>query len=102
VRVTLRLAIAKLTTIASLLLLAAPLVAHAQPATPPSGRPWRVGILFQAVARGPYLEVILQGFRDLGYVEGQNLTIEVRSAAGDPTRFPIWPTSSCGSSSTSS
>jgi hypothetical protein len=29
-------------------LLAAPLVARAQPAAPPSGRLWRVGILFQA------------------------------------------------------
>src|SRR5215471_5748314 len=72
--------------------LAAPLVAQAQPAAPPSGRLWRVGILFQASADrdrgGPYLEAILQGFRDLGYVEGRNLTIEVRSAAGDLTRLP--------------
>jgi ABC-type uncharacterized transport system substrate-binding protein len=69
---------------------AAPLVASAQPAAPPSGRLWRVGILFQASAGrgGPYFEAILQGFRDLGYVEGRNLTIEVRSADGDLTRLP--------------
>lgn len=89
VRVTLRLAIATLTTIVSLLLLAAPLVAQAQPAPPPSGRLWRVGILFQTGpgVGGPFLEAILQGFRDLGYVEGRNLTIERRTAAGDLTRM---------------
>ena len=70
-------------------LLAAPLVAQAQPAAPPSGRLWRVGILFQADTGrgGPYLEAILKGFRDLGYVEGRDLTIELRSAAGDLTRL---------------
>jgi putative ABC transport system substrate-binding protein len=67
--------------------LAAPLVAQAQPAAPPPGRLWRVGILFQADTRGPYLEAIRQGFRDLGYVEGRDLTIEARSAAGDLTRL---------------
>ena len=71
--------------------LATPFVAQAQPAAPPSGRLWRVGILFQADARGPnpYLEAILQGFRDLGYGEGQNLKIEVRYAGGDLTRLPL-------------
>jgi ABC-type uncharacterized transport system substrate-binding protein len=70
-------------------LLAPPLVAQAQPAAPPSGRLWRVGILFHAGTGrgGPYLEAILQGFRDLGYVEGRDLTIELRSAAGDLTRL---------------
>jgi putative tryptophan/tyrosine transport system substrate-binding protein len=71
--------------------LATPFVAQAQPAAPPSGRLWRVGILFQIEARRenhPYLEAILQGFRDLGYVEGQNLMIEVRAAGGDLTRLP--------------
>jgi len=63
---------------------------QAQPAVPPSGRLWRVGILFQADTGrgGPYLEAILQGFRDLGYVEGRNLKIEWRSAGGDLTRLP--------------
>src|SRR5262249_62363195 len=68
---------------------AAPLVAQAQPAVPPSGRLWRVGILFQAdTRRGPYLEAIIQGFRDLGYGEGQNLTIEPGGAGGDLKRLP--------------
>jgi putative ABC transport system substrate-binding protein len=71
--------------------LAAPLVTQAQPAVPPSGRVWRVGILFQTAdtgRRGPYFDAILQGFRDLGYVEGRNLKIERRFAAGDLTRLP--------------
>ena len=92
VRVTLRPAIAPLTTIVNLLLLAAPLVAQAQPAAPPPGRLWRVGILFQSspprgARGGPYWEAILQGFRDLGYVEGRDLTFEVRYADGDVTRL---------------
>jgi putative ABC transport system substrate-binding protein len=64
-------------------------VAQAQPAAPPPGRLWRVGILFQADTGrgGPYFEAILQGFRDLGYVEGRDLTIEWRSAAGNLTRL---------------
>src|SRR5262249_49596846 len=70
--------------------LAAPLAAaQAQPAAPPPGRRWRVGILFQAdTGRGsPYLEAILQGVRDLGYVEDRDLAIELRAAAGDLTRL---------------
>jgi putative tryptophan/tyrosine transport system substrate-binding protein len=69
--------------------LAAPVGTQAQPAVPPSGRPWRVGILFQVESgRGPYLEAILEGFRQLGYVEGRDLTIALRSAAGDLARLP--------------
>jgi putative ABC transport system substrate-binding protein len=87
----LRPTIARLIAIVGVLLLAslaAPLVAQAQPAAPPSGRLWRVGILFQQeTGRGPYLEAILQGFRELGYIEGRDLTIEIRSAAGDLTRM---------------
>ena len=33
-------------------------------------------------------EAFLQGLRDLGYVEGKNLVIEYRDAAGKPERFP--------------
>ena len=65
-------------------LLAAPLVARAQPAAPPPGRLWRVGILFQADTGrgGPYLEAIRQGFRDLGYVEGR--AVPAREGHGVP------------------
>jgi len=33
-----------------------------------------------------------QGLRALGYVEGQNLVIEYRSADGDASRFPAFAT----------
>jgi putative ABC transport system substrate-binding protein len=36
----------------------------------------------------PWLEAFRQGLRELGYVEGQNITIEERYAAGQPERLP--------------
>jgi putative ABC transport system substrate-binding protein len=67
-------------------LFAAPLAAEAQPA----GKVWRIGYLGYS---SPALEQHLigafrQGLRDLGYVEGQNLVIEYRSAEGKRERFP--------------
>jgi putative ABC transport system substrate-binding protein len=50
-----------------------PFVARAQ--QPPPGK-WRVGILL--AERGQ--KVILQGLRELGYVEGQNLVVDFRSS----------------------
>jgi putative ABC transport system substrate-binding protein len=47
----------------------------------------RIGML--ADATSPHLrEAFLQGLRDLGYVEGRNLVIEYRDAAGKPERLP--------------
>jgi putative ABC transport system substrate-binding protein len=37
--------------------------------------------------RDPLLEAFRQGLHDLGYVEGQNLVIEVRYAEGNPDRL---------------
>jgi putative ABC transport system substrate-binding protein len=34
------------------------------------------------------LEAFRQGLRDLGYVEGRNVVIEIRDAEGKPERFP--------------
>jgi putative ABC transport system substrate-binding protein len=66
-------------------LLAAPLAAEAQ--QPP--RIARIGYLSPNLSANPQLaEAFLQGLRDLGYVEGQNLVIEYRSAEGKPERLP--------------
>jgi putative ABC transport system substrate-binding protein len=37
---------------------------------------------------GNWLEAFRQGLRDLGYIEGENITIEVRWAEGSAERFP--------------
>lgn len=62
-----------------------PLSAHAQ-----QGRVWRVGMLDTTSAK--LNAVNLEAFRDalsqLGYVEGQNLTIHYRSGDGHIDRFP--------------
>src|SRR5258705_8834335 len=74
-------------------LFAAPLAAEAQQA----GRVYRIGVLFGGTSgadmagpepRSELLRPFLQGLRELGYVEGQNLVIERRSAEGKPERLP--------------
>ncbi len=56
-----------------LALLAAPLAAEAQPA----GKVWRIGILANLPLTGPGASgawgTLIQGLRELGYVEGQNI-----------------------------
>ena len=67
-------------------LLASPLAAAAQqPAKVP-----RIGVLYPGAARTliPRMEGFRQGLRELGYVEGQNMAVETRSADGRPERFP--------------
>jgi ABC-type uncharacterized transport system substrate-binding protein len=60
-------------------ILVAPLAAEAQ--RPPAVR--RIGYLQADIGGlpGAYYEILREGLRDLGYVEGQNLVIEYRSAA---------------------
>ena len=72
----------------ALALLGAPLAALAQPVS----RKVRIGFL-SGVASGPdslrgMVDPFLQGLRELGYVEGQNLAIEFRWAEGKPERLP--------------
>ena len=67
-------------------LLAAALAAHAQQA----GKVYRIGILepIPAAQNAANLDALRNGLRELGYVEGRNLTIEYRSADGRAERFP--------------
>ena len=64
-------------------LLAAPLAAEAQ-----AGKIWRIGYLPSAAAENPPRVAFRQRLRELGYVEGQNVTFEIRSAEGNLERFP--------------
>ena len=71
----------------TLSLLAALLAAEAQP----TGKVPRIGVLMQGVppgASGDELDVFRQGLRDLGYVEGQTVTLEVRWGEHQHERFP--------------
>lgn len=60
---------------------AAPMGADAQP----SSRVPRSGVLTSATSSR--VDVFRQGLRDLGYVEGQNITIEYRSSDGNAARL---------------
>ncbi len=66
--------------------LAVPLGLHAQP----TGKVYRIGILetVPAAQEAANIDALLKGLRELGYVEGRNLTIEYRSADGNAERFP--------------
>ena len=59
-----------------------PLVARAQQRMPTVGL--LSGVSFRAYA--PFVEEIRQGLKDVGFVEGQNVHIEYRSADGHPER----------------
>ncbi len=49
----------------------------------------RIGYLLTNLAANPHLlEAFRQGLRDLGYVEGRNVVIEIRSVEGKSERFP--------------
>jgi putative ABC transport system substrate-binding protein len=65
----------------------APLTANAQAVT---GKVPRVGVLGVTSAAGyaRQVEAMRQGFRDLGYVEGQNIVIDYRWAEGRYDRLP--------------
>jgi len=55
-----------------------------------SERMHRIGVLetISAELNATNFEALRKGLRDLGYMEGQNLTIEYRSADGQFERFP--------------
>jgi putative ABC transport system substrate-binding protein len=72
--------------ILALALLVAPLTARAQP----RGRIPLIGVLEPGSQppRTPCLPAFQQGLRDLGYVEGQNVTFAYRYAKEQPDRLP--------------
>jgi len=78
-----RLTVTRLATAAAFLLLAAPLAAEAQaPAQIP-----RVGYVSFGAEQSPFDEAFRRRLRELGYVEGQNVAIEYRFAAGRADRL---------------
>src|SRR3954462_1772067 len=49
----------------------------------------RIGLLiYGTLENNPSTQALLEGFRQLGYVDGQNVTIEYRYAQGWPERLP--------------
>jgi len=77
-----KLATMGIATTLALGLLAAPLPAEAQ-------KVFRVGILSTGHPRSaPHYVAFVQALRKLGYVEGQNLTVEFRNAEGQLDRAP--------------
>jgi putative ABC transport system substrate-binding protein len=68
----------------TLSLLAAPLAAEAQSV----GQMPRVGVLAPGVPLGPCVEAFRQGLRDLGYIEGQTIALDVRWDEYQRERWP--------------
>jgi putative ABC transport system substrate-binding protein len=77
-----------LAVVLALSLTLAPLVAEGQQA----GKVYRVGLLSPGSSSDPlvqpYLDVFRRGLRELGYIEGQSITIEYRWAEGQYERLP--------------
>ena len=62
-----------------------PLTVHAQQA----GKPYRIGVLSPAERTTTRVfDGLRQGLRELGYIDGRNIIIEYRLAAGDFSRLP--------------
>src|SRR5712691_8757542 len=68
----------------TLSLLAAPLAAEAQPAA----KMPRLGVLVPGIPPEPLTEAFRQGLRDLGYIEGQTIALEVRWDEHHAERWP--------------
>jgi len=65
-------------------LLAGPRIALAQQA----GRIPVVGVLITDSTFGLTLPALINGLREIGYVDGKNIVVEIRSAGGKPEAFP--------------
>ncbi len=64
--------------------LAKPVAAQA----PPTGKTARIGILALRLPGNPYMEALMLGLRERGYVEGRNLVIDFPDALGREDRLP--------------
>ena len=92
-RAALRICLRALGVVLTLGLFAAP---HTAPAQAPGKVP-RVGYVFARVSSADerLWDAARQGLRELGYVEGQNITLEVRGQKGGRSGFPTsWQNSS--------
>lgn len=56
-------------------------------AWPQASRPIRIGWLSNDAPNSPFFDAFREGMRNLGYVEGSNLVIEARFAAGSPEQM---------------
>jgi len=67
-----------------------PIATHAQQRNGPSDIVPRIGYLAPSLSpeASRLIEAFRQGLHDIGYVEGQNIVLELRSAEGRPDRFP--------------
>jgi putative ABC transport system substrate-binding protein len=74
-----------LIVIAALAILGAPLAAAAQPPTKVHRIGWLTG---WSPSPDPHVEAFRQHLRDLGYIEGHNLVLELRYAEGRAERLP--------------
>jgi putative tryptophan/tyrosine transport system substrate-binding protein len=51
-------------------------------------KPPSVGVILTSPLTSPHYQAFLQGLRELGYIEGQNIAVVAKSGEGDPSRFP--------------
>jgi putative ABC transport system substrate-binding protein len=72
---------------ASFILLLAALTASLAAAAQEARKIARIGVV-TSVAGDAFVEAFRQGLRELGYVEGQNISIEYRSSEGRSDRLP--------------
>lgn len=68
----------------TLSMLAGPLSARAQQARKVA----RIGILCSVRCEGPSYDTLREGLRELGWIEGQSLVVDVRGAEGQRERLP--------------
>src|SRR5262245_56600274 len=64
-------------------MLGAPLAADAQKA----GKVWRVGVLYYGGPTGADLRALRDALRELGWVDGRNIVLDIRYAEGVTERF---------------